>query len=99
MLTSNSAAGLFKRIYRTFFPHWSLQLPPRLWPIPEKIGVQPVYKIHPFGEDGGADIVTLHFHHESIVGGTEAAADLTGGGHDGQVGRNSTMRTYSGHTF
>ena len=93
LLTSNSAAGLFKRIYRTFFPHWSLQLPPRLWPAPSKVGVTPVYKIHPFGSDGGADIVTLHFHHESIVGGTEAAADLTGASNGGEAGRTTTMRT------
>ena len=76
LLTSASAAGLLKRLYRTFFPHWRLQVPPQLWPRPGNVGVEPTYKLHQSGFDGGADLVTLHFHHESMVGSAATLASV-----------------------
>ena len=71
LLKSGSFAGLLKQIYRTLFPHWRLQVPHNLWPRPDDVQVEPVFKVHPFAEGGGADIVTLHFHHESMLGNRE----------------------------
>lgn len=68
LFTSNSAVGMFKRFYRTLFPYWRLQVPTELWPRPTMVDVHPTYKIHQSCANGGADIVTLYFHRESIVG-------------------------------
>eukprot|EP01051_Picozoa_sp_SAG22_P025087 SAG22_NODE_7267_length_756_cov_1.272451_1_plen_182_part_01 len=66
--SSVNAAASIKGLFRLLFPKYSLQVPGRLWPRPEDVNVEPVYKIEVDAFGGGANVICLHYHNESLPG-------------------------------
>lgn len=62
-----TAKAGFLNVWKVIFPKWNLQLHPKPWPPPEKIGCTAVRAFHEQGLHGGANIVCLHTMNDTAI--------------------------------